>query len=504
MKLLSIKVTELFGIFDHEIKFKPNGITILIGENGLGKTTILEILHDFFTLQFDKIQEKDFNEVIFDFDDDNQYTLKKLAGSLFIKKKTAIKNTWYMIDKMNNKEFEYFKQLLSKKQHGSDIKKNHPISELDIDSVFKSWLKSEMVFSDVKRKSIASNINQKIKSVNDEKFLNRSDFENLSPNKSFYIEHALPKDKSNYRKNSNLNFSDFFFDEIKEALDGHVYRELNKIPSWFFNMIDAVDPQLIETQRILTLHNTKYSRSTIEICSEDLKDKLQQKAIEASRITSKLDSSFPNRLMKALRKRSSDEITKINNSLEELDIIRRKYSEMGVLGKLDNEDLKSFKDEKNIEESKAISNMISLYIEDSQLKLKPYGALYKKLSMFINLVNSRLRHKKLKACSQNGFRIISTVIQDEDEKIIAPNKLSSGEQHEIILFYKLIFMHKDNSFVLIDEPELSLHISWQNEFINDLREIINIKSLNVLIATHSPDIIGPHWNLTNGLKGLEE
>ena len=73
------------------------------------------------------------------------------------------------------------------------------------------------------------------------------------------------------------------------------------------------------------------------------------------------------------------------------------------------------------------------------------------------------------------------------------SQLSSGEKHEIIVFYNLIFKTEDNTLLLIDEPEISLHISWQKKFTEDLLRIIQYKKLNVIVATHSPEIIGGFW-----------
>ncbi|MFY3790760.1 AAA family ATPase [Ureibacillus sp. MALMAid1270] len=73
----------------------------------------------------------------------------------------------------------------------------------------------------------------------------------------------------------------------------------------------------------------------------------------------------------------------------------------------------------------------------------------------------------------------------------------------MILFYHLIFNTSPNSLILIDEPEISLHISWQNKFISDLKEIHKINKLDILIATHSPDIISNNWDLKVELKGVE-
>ena len=42
-------VRKLFGIFDNEINFRDGGITVVIGQNGCGKTTMLHILNAVFS-----------------------------------------------------------------------------------------------------------------------------------------------------------------------------------------------------------------------------------------------------------------------------------------------------------------------------------------------------------------------------------------------------------------------------------------------------------------------
>ena len=42
-----IKIYKLFNLFDYEIALKNEGVTILTGPNGYGKTTILKIIHAF-------------------------------------------------------------------------------------------------------------------------------------------------------------------------------------------------------------------------------------------------------------------------------------------------------------------------------------------------------------------------------------------------------------------------------------------------------------------------
>ena len=57
--------------------------------------------------------------------------------------------------------------------------------------------------------------------------------------------------------------------------------------------------------------------------------------------------------------------------------------------------------------------------------------------------------------------------------------------------------------MLIDEPELSLHIAWQQQFLKDLLDITDLSKFDLLIATHAPDIIHNHWEFTVDLEGQD-
>ena len=49
---------------------------------------------------------------------------------------------------------------------------------------------------------------------------------------------------------------------------------------------------------------------------------------------------------------------------------------------------------------------------------------------------------------------------------------------------------------MIDEPELSMNVVWQRNFLKDLQRIIELRKFDVLIATHSPQIIHDKWDWT--------
>ena len=80
------------------------------------------------------------------------------------------------------------------------------------------------------------------------------------------------------------------------------------------------------------------------------------------------------------------------------------------------------------------------------------------------------------------------------------DKLSSGEQNLIILYYKLVFLHNSKSILLIDEPENSLHIAWLTKMLDDYINISKLLGCQIILATHSPAFINDNWDITFDLE----
>lgn len=77
-----------------------------------------------------------------------------------------------------------------------------------------------------------------------------------------------------------------------------------------------------------------------------------------------------------------------------------------------------------------------------------------------------------------------------DAKVKSLSARSSGEQCLFLLFLGIVATIEDNSLVLIDEPEISLHPSWQERFVDILNQSLNTYSgCHFIIATHSPLIV---------------
>ena len=68
------------------------------------------------------------------------------------------------------------------------------------------------------------------------------------------------------------------------------------------------------------------------------------------------------------------------------------------------------------------------------------------------------------------------------------NELSSGEKQLFLRTLATKMLNPENSIILIDEPELSLHPKWQQRIVDVYRKIG--KNNQIIIATHSPHILG--------------
>ena len=140
---------------------------------------------------------------------------------------------------------------------------------------------------------------------------------------------------------------------------------------------------------------------------------------------------------------------------------------------------------------------LSIYLEDANAKYQVFESIIDKLDLYERIVNEKLTFKKMILSRTEGI-----VVKTDEGTLLSLSDLSSGEQEILVLFYKLIFESYVN-ILLIDEPEISLHIAWQKELMENLKSVVNLKkNIQVIIATHSPQIISHNWDLQIDLGGL--
>lgn len=233
-----------------------------------------------------------------------------------------------------------------------------------------------------------------------------------------------------------------------------------------------------------------FNQPVVKKYGKELAGIINAKLAESAELSQSLDRSFPVRLV-AEEAPAALSINELRNRLSELEKTRERLIAVGLL---DKDGDSAFQIPTQIDETKR--SVLSVYVNDVEQKLGVFDDMADRIELFKNTINRRFLYKQMTVNREKGF-----IFTTPDDRPLPSSALSSGEQHELVLLYELLFRDKPESLILIDEPELSLHIAWQERFLKDLQEIIKLTSMDFLIATHSPDIISDRWDLTVELKG---
>lgn len=293
----------------------------------------------------------------------------------------------------------------------------------------------------------------------------------------------------------------YSLDEVLEKFAEYLPDEFTSksFPPWYLEFSNSLNVHFIQDQRLIQRkiysdrHRSKSFIDTIEKYADELSDLISQSGIRSSHVSQQLDTTFPERLLRKDANFVPMEVEKLKIELKELQEKRTDLSSFNLLSSAQHLPALHVLDDITNEDTK----VLTLYVQDTKEKLSSYDDIYKKIELFSRILNNkRLSFKKIKINSEAGFSF-----ETEKNRALKLTQLSSGEQHQVVLLYELIFKTEQNVLVLIDEPEISLHVAWQKEFLKDLQEIINIQNMPVVIATHSPQIIDGNWDLTVDLEG---
>ena len=118
-----------------------------------------------------------------------------------------------------------------------------------------------------------------------------------------------------------------------------------------------------------------------------------------------------------------------------------------------------------------------------------------RLKLLLDTLNLWLHRKHFQTDSTGQLELRVMDRNGELRQPLSLDKLSSGEQQLVYLLGLLIFDTQPKQLVLLDEPELSLHPAWQDDFFPLLQQICELNGCYLLMATHSPSLVGDDWNI---------
>ena len=109
--------------------------------------------------------------------------------------------------------------------------------------------------------------------------------------------------------------------------------------------------------------------------------------------------------------------------------------------------------------------------------------MFTPLRRYEEIVNSFLDEKSVKVDEDGELKIDSPSHPDLNWHL-----LSSGEKQILILLTEALLKVDEPVVYIADEPELSLHVVWQEKLLESLVTLSG--QIQIIVATHSPDIVG--------------
>lgn len=420
-RLVRITAEKLFGYLDQDVSLASNeGVTILHGANGSGKTTILRAIRE-----LSHRPPVTLSTVPFD-----SFSLHFESGSVLTVRHSDDKCTLHLNDSDT---------------HKWTFGKQHP--ERLLRKYMRRGPRSQSEFEFVE-------------------FMREAD--DLPPHLLMEWLHSLP---------------------IDFPLEGE------DVPEWLTTFWGSFHCTLVEEQRLLKLepfrhrHGPRFTRAVTEF-SEHLSSLIADALRQYGAKSQTLDRSFPQRIVQTFD-RSAPNVGDVQQQYAQIEELRDSLRKASLL-EPESEMFPLNEDSLN---SEPIRKVLYLYAEDMKNKLSLFDDLFRRISLFKELINDYFTHKVV-AVTRNGFHF-----ETETGDTLSPTSLSSGEQHILVLFFTLIFRApRQTHLVLIDEPELSLHPRWQFRLVDDLLRIRDVSSTDFILASHSPQIFEGHWDMARDLN----
>ena len=457
-------VKNLFGNLNYDIDFKTDrsDLSILIAPNGCGKTTIFRLIN--FVFNPCDLTYKNVRDI----------------------------------------EFESFSCVLS---NGKKITLVHE----------KLWGNADEESIDVDNRSYEDKIDTLVNYADE---LNCDRWSLTINNRTMPI-----TIKPTYFSNCDKK-EDELLPSIRRRSTGYINRELRKVQNFLKENECAMVVFFLGTDRINHINSPICFDGLAMDDGESARSTLEKVNISSYIVMRRLKAEFNSAMRIAQRNLAWKFLDQTAVASDFNDFKRRWEEYRSEIAKYSNLlkfcDVQDIIKRKNYENFEEIYNdkyeFLELYLNEFEKALKPIREEFPKFKLLKGIFDERNKPtQKTLLFSERGIEII------QEGKNIPLEKLSSGEKNDLIMFYLLIFVYdrkkvlanldseddwisndmqhatknvaSTGCLILIDEPELSLHIEWQESFLDYLITIQAMNRFQSIVATHSPNIINDHLDL---------
>lgn len=434
----------IFGLFDRyniEIPFDKQ-VNIFIGENGLGKTTILNCIYYVLEKKFSKLADIQFSEIMIKFRGDPKTYIISIAD---------------IREYNRSKRRTSYKYINDRDLYTADIIENIIARYDDLlldDDIERTLEKLTYELARILDIPVGAARNQIRHYMNDREILS--------------------KDKKKGNKNNVL--------ELIKAISSNVSHRIIYLPTYRrieddFASLNLRNEELNKAELLI-----RFGMSDVQTSIDRILDRIRSLAMKGfTEMTGVLLKQYADGKDPIEENYSKSAYTNLDFDTVKivLDRVGKEIEEpykKKILDLVSSGGIREY-------DYLYLWNLINKLIDNYELQ-KAYDDRIKK---FANTCNKYLINKHFNY-NQSTLNLDIFLDNDLDEKkdIIQLTQLSSGEKQIVSLFSKLYLESDEKSIVIIDEPELSLSLQWQKMLLPDIMRTENCDLL--LTVTHSPFI----------------
>jgi predicted ATP-dependent endonuclease of OLD family len=260
----------------------------------------------------------------------------------------------------------------------------------------------------------------------------------------------------------------------------HTARELREI--------NTIDQKLIELIRKLTIYQLQ-----LESESNRLSNRFREQVFEARLYEKEFDELSLNNFKSV----DPEQIkTQLNKAYKDLGLSTR-HTQNKITLHADKIGLASKKIEqwqKSPDKPISVNDVTPLSLLNRTLKIISVSSeietqkkeVFKPIESYLRILKEFVADKTFKLDTESSGELRIFINQNNNQIFLPIKYLSSGEKQLIILLTETLLQKKSNYIFIADEPELSLHISWQRKIISAIKELN--ENAQLIVATHSPEI----------------
>lgn len=415
-KIKSVVIENFWGDKTVTLNFNDN-INFLIGVNGSGKTTIINLIAASLNADFSTLDKVQFSKIRIEF-----FSIVDIKND----------QTFIEIQKKEKVDSPYPNIIFSIKLPGDTKTKTFKLNEIEEELFFRypSELRRQ-------RLNMSGQLNRDI---------------NLS------LQCIINLTWLSIHRTSRIHSSDE--KSFESSIDQKV-KELSTELIKFFGVLDkqySIETEKFQKNVFLSLIEGEKAANllkTDDLDSEKEKESLRQIfllfKLQESEFSAKLDRHF----------KGFEEAKQIFEQKQSIELNKLSY----VLG----------------------TRRIHSIVQEWNALNEKKNQINKQKLTFIEELNKLYQRKELFINEKNELNV-----KTESGKIFNLLNLSSGEKQLLIILGESLLQENKSHIYIADEPELSLHVDWQEKLVSSLKSVN--QNSQIIFATHSPDIVGSHSN----------